>query len=178
MCRHRDARGSAVWRGDGRDHDGHLSARPDPHRHGDENRRRPRGGVRRDPSRRAARPTGIVVERFKTGTPPRIDGRSVDFSRAERQESEIEQFDYSWSHFWPRPRRVNEVTRHPAQLPCWITFLGRGGQRNHSDEHCRVRDVRRRDLVARSAVLPVGRRQDREVSGRRAAPAVSRARGP
>src|SRR6185436_240915 len=71
---------------------------------------------------------GLVVERFKTGTPPRIDGRSVDFSRVERQESEIEQFDYSWSHFWPTPRRASGVTRHPAQLPCWITFLGEAGK--------------------------------------------------
>src|SRR4051812_8316212 len=72
---------------------------------------------------------GLVVERFKTGTPPRIDGRSVDFSKTERQESEIEQFDYSWSHFWPATRRVNGETRHPAQLPCWITFLGEPGKR-------------------------------------------------
>src|SRR4030081_2085783 len=49
---------------------------------------------------------GLTVARFKTGTPPRIDGRSVDFSRLEHQESEIEQFDYSWSHFW-RSRRRN-----------------------------------------------------------------------
>src|SRR5215470_7191098 len=35
---------------------------------------------------------GLVVERFKTGTPPRIDGRSVDFGRLERQDSEIESF--------------------------------------------------------------------------------------
>jgi tRNA uridine 5-carboxymethylaminomethyl modification enzyme len=48
---------------------------------------------------------GLSVARFKTGTPPRIDGRSVDFSLVEIQESEIEQFDYSWSHFWPRKRR-------------------------------------------------------------------------
>ena len=71
---------------------------------------------------------GLTVERFKTGTPPRIDGRSVDFSQLERQESEIEQFDYSWSHFWPtaRAQDVSGVrsTRHPAQLPCWITFAG------------------------------------------------------
>src|SRR5439155_2116617 len=33
---------------------------------------------------------GLVVERFKTGTPPRIDGRSVDYSSLERQDSEIE----------------------------------------------------------------------------------------
>src|SRR6476661_3010054 len=45
---------------------------------------------------------GLTVARFKTGTPPRIDGRSVDFSQMERQESELDQFDYSWSHFWCR----------------------------------------------------------------------------
>ena len=67
---------------------------------------------------------GLQVARFKTGTPPRIDGRSADLSRLERQESEIELFDYSWSHFWPSPRRNGGVTRHPAQLPCWITFAG------------------------------------------------------
>lgn len=71
---------------------------------------------------------GLVVERFKTGTPPRIDGRSVDYSRVERQESEIEQFDYSWSHFWPAPRREGDLTRHPRQLPCWITWLGERGK--------------------------------------------------
>src|SRR3954462_10038381 len=47
---------------------------------------------------------GLTVARFKTGTPPRIDGRSVDFAVLERQESEIEQFDYSWSHFWKSKR--------------------------------------------------------------------------
>jgi tRNA uridine 5-carboxymethylaminomethyl modification enzyme len=72
---------------------------------------------------------GLVVERFKTGTPPRIDGRSVDFSHLEIQESEIEAFDFSWSHFWPSPRRAGDVTRHPEQMPCWITFLGAEGKR-------------------------------------------------
>ena len=66
---------------------------------------------------------GLTVERFKTGTPPRIDGRSVDFSKLARQDSEIEQFDYSWSHFWTTPRRSGGATRHPDQLPCWITHL-------------------------------------------------------
>jgi tRNA uridine 5-carboxymethylaminomethyl modification enzyme len=64
---------------------------------------------------------GLEVARFKTGTPPRIDGRSVDLSRLQRQDSEIEQFDYSWSHFWNSPRRDGGRTRHPEQLPCWIT---------------------------------------------------------
>src|SRR6185436_10846252 len=58
-----------------------------------------------------------------------IDGRSVDFSSLERQDSEIEAFDFSWSHFWPSPRRVDGTTRHPEQIPCWITFLGEAGKR-------------------------------------------------
>lgn len=71
---------------------------------------------------------GLTVGRFKTGTPPRIDGRSVDYSRLVRQESEIEDFDYSWSHFWPDPRRTDVRIRHPAQLPCWITYLESEGK--------------------------------------------------
>ena len=73
---------------------------------------------------------GLTVARFKTGTPPRIDGRSVRFDRLEVQNSEIEQFDYSWSHFWGGPRRVDSATtRHPPQLPCWITYLEAEGKR-------------------------------------------------
>jgi len=71
---------------------------------------------------------GLVVERFKTGTPPRIDGRSVDFEKTARQNSEVEDFDYSWSHFWSEPRRTADRTRHPEQLPCWITYLGESGK--------------------------------------------------
>lgn len=72
---------------------------------------------------------GLTVERFKTGTPPRIDGRSVDYSQLVRQDSEIDQFDYSWSHFWATPRRTSDKTRHPDQMPCWITHLeGRAKQ--------------------------------------------------
>ena len=72
---------------------------------------------------------GLTVARFKTGTPPRIDGRSVDFSLLEIQESEIEQFNYSWSHFWQTKRREESVTRHPVQMPCWITYLEADGKR-------------------------------------------------
>jgi tRNA uridine 5-carboxymethylaminomethyl modification enzyme len=72
---------------------------------------------------------GLTVARFKTGTPPRIDGRSVDYSALEIQESEIEQFDYSWSHFWQSKRRQGSGTRHPTQMPCWITYLEADGKR-------------------------------------------------
>lgn len=67
---------------------------------------------------------GLETARFRTGTPPRIDGRSVNFSALEVQDSEIEDFDFSWSAFWPTPRRTGERTRHPQQLPCYITYVG------------------------------------------------------
>lgn len=71
---------------------------------------------------------GLTTERFKTGTPPRIDGRSVDFSRFSRQDSELEQFDYSWSHFWTAPRvDAHGKARNPAQLPCWVGWLEENG---------------------------------------------------
>ncbi|MEO8578712.1 MAG: tRNA uridine-5-carboxymethylaminomethyl(34) synthesis enzyme MnmG [Gemmatimonadales bacterium] len=80
---------------------------------------------------------GLTVARFKTGTPPRIDGRSVDYSVLEIQESEIEQFDYSWSHFWPEKRRAGFATRHPDQMPCWITFLEAEGKKIIKDNIAR-----------------------------------------
>jgi tRNA uridine 5-carboxymethylaminomethyl modification enzyme len=67
---------------------------------------------------------GLSPARFKTGTPPRVDGRSVDYDKLQRQESEIDAFDFSWSHFWPAPRTADGRHRHPEQLPCWITFAG------------------------------------------------------
>src|SRR5260221_5988562 len=71
----------------------------------------------------------LHVERFKTGTPPRIDGRSVNWSGLDRQESEIEAFDFTWSHFWDEPRvRADGATRHPAQMPCLIAFLDAQGK--------------------------------------------------
>lgn len=70
---------------------------------------------------------GLTTARFKTGTPPRIDGRSVRLDALPQQESEIDRFDYSWSHFWRTPRRDGELTRHPAQLPCYLTHLEANG---------------------------------------------------
>ena len=70
---------------------------------------------------------GLTVARFKTGTPPRIDGRSVELGRLERQESELEQFGYSWSHFWRRlahdSSRLSDRPSPLPQQPCYITFL-------------------------------------------------------
>ena len=65
---------------------------------------------------------GLVAGRFKTGTPPRIDGRSVDFARLTRQESELADFGYWWSHFAPPDARPLD------QLPCWLTYLEDAGK--------------------------------------------------
>ena len=57
---------------------------------------------------------GLTVDRFKTGTPPRIDGRSVDFSELERQDGDVGGFGFSF--FDPGER--------PEQRPCWVTWAG------------------------------------------------------
>ncbi|WP_341237048.1 tRNA uridine-5-carboxymethylaminomethyl(34) synthesis enzyme MnmG [uncultured Limnobacter sp.] len=51
--------------------------------------------------------------RLKTGTPPRIDGRSIDFSVMQEQPGDLDPvpvFSY-----------LGNTAMHPRQLPCWIT---------------------------------------------------------
>lgn len=58
--------------------------------------------------------------RLKTGTPPRIDGRSIDFSQCDEQpgdgmpggvnEGEVPVFSF-----------MGNAAMHPKQMPCWIT---------------------------------------------------------
>ena len=59
------------------------------------------------------RKIGINLIRFKTGTPARINKKSVDFSKMEVQEgdSEIEMFSFE-----------NERRKDPNQLPCYLTY--------------------------------------------------------
>jgi tRNA uridine 5-carboxymethylaminomethyl modification enzyme len=71
---------------------------------------------------------GLTVARFKTGTPPRIDGRTVDYTTLERQESELDQFGYRWSHFWGNGGQAAPIPAQLPQQPCWITYLGEPGK--------------------------------------------------
>jgi tRNA uridine 5-carboxymethylaminomethyl modification enzyme len=57
---------------------------------------------------------GLRTERFKTGTPPRIDGRTVDFSKLSRQDGDAKPYWFSF----------HERAEHPAQVPCWLTWAG------------------------------------------------------
>lgn len=54
----------------------------------------------------------FVIDRLKTGTPPRIDGRSLDYSVMAEQPGDD-----------PRPVMsfLGNVADHPAQVSCWIT---------------------------------------------------------
>ena len=57
---------------------------------------------------------GVTVRRFKTGTPPRIDGRSVDFAKTKRQIGDPVPFWFS--HY--------QRTQKPEQRPCFLTHTG------------------------------------------------------
>jgi len=56
---------------------------------------------------------GFSTDRMKTGTPARIDGRSVDFSLMEEQKGEDDFHKFSYLDFKPRTLK---------QLSCWITY--------------------------------------------------------
>lgn len=57
---------------------------------------------------------GIELYRFKTGTPARIDGNTVDFSRMEIQEGDERIVPFSFLN------RMEDITRE--QIPCWLTY--------------------------------------------------------
>jgi tRNA uridine 5-carboxymethylaminomethyl modification enzyme len=54
----------------------------------------------------------LPVGRLKTGTPPRIDGRSIDFSVMQVQPGDEPPPVFSF---------MGTADMHPRQLPCWIT---------------------------------------------------------
>ena len=73
---------------------------------------------------------GFEVERFKTGTPCRLSGRSLDFSKCERQagDSPIPKFSFLADTL---TREVDDIFTlnpwgnpefHVEQMPCWITY--------------------------------------------------------
>ncbi len=57
---------------------------------------------------------GLPMRRFKTGTPCRVDAKSLDFSKMERQDGDPEITPFSFEN---RPEALSR-----EQLPCWLTY--------------------------------------------------------
>jgi tRNA uridine 5-carboxymethylaminomethyl modification enzyme len=65
------------------------------------------------------RELALPVGRLKTGTPPRIDGRTIDYSVMQEQHGDDPVPVFSF---------MGSAKQHPRQLPCWITETN---QRTH-----------------------------------------------
>src|SRR5574340_414432 len=61
---------------------------------------------------RRLRELGLPAGRLKTGTPPRIDGRTLDYSAMTEQPGDDPAPAFSF---------LGSPAQHPRQLPCWIT---------------------------------------------------------
>lgn len=59
---------------------------------------------------------GIKMYRFKTGTPARVDARSIDFSKMEEQRGDVPVVPFS---FTTDPKSVQK-----EQISCWLTYTG------------------------------------------------------
>ena len=58
------------------------------------------------------RELALPAGRLKTGTPPRLDGKTINFSRLEEQHSDDPLPVFSF---------FGSAAQHPRQLPCWVT---------------------------------------------------------
>ncbi len=79
------------------------------------------------------RDLGFEIGRFKTGTPCRLNGRSIDFDRCERQEGDCppQPFTFNPEDLGGRAGDVFDLNRfangvfHVEQIACWITHTTR-----------------------------------------------------
>ncbi len=96
-------------------------------------RRNEKGGRMGDPLSTISdslRELGFTLERFKTGTPCRLNGRSLDLSQCERQDGDSPPplFSYLADTISNNPDDLftlnpwNTEGFHVEQLPCWITW--------------------------------------------------------
>jgi tRNA uridine 5-carboxymethylaminomethyl modification enzyme len=82
-------------------------------------------GEQQIPAGRSGEPAAILLGeslkqlglrgcRLKTGTPPRLDGRSIDWSRFQAQPGDADPTPFSF--------RTRRVAHHDSQVPCYIAF--------------------------------------------------------
>ena len=60
---------------------------------------------------------GITVYRFKTGTPARVDGRTIDYSKMEEQKGDIPIVPFSFE--------TDPASIQKPQVSCWLTHTGK-----------------------------------------------------
>ena len=112
------------------------------------------------------RELNLPVGRLKTGTPPRIDGRSLDYSVMTEQPGDDPAPVFSF---------LGSVQQHPRQVSCWITANQRTDARHHSRRAGSFAALHRRDRGCRAALLPFHRRQDHALCRQGLAPDFRRA---
>ena len=121
-----------------------------------------RGGRMGDPVTTISdslRELGFEVERFKTGTPCRLNGRSLDLTRCERQDGDSPPPLFSFL--------AHTISKHPddlftlnswkdkgfhvEQLPCWITWT-------NPDTHLQIRENLDKSPLFSGAIEGIGPR--------------------
>ncbi|MCF2625161.1 tRNA uridine-5-carboxymethylaminomethyl(34) synthesis enzyme MnmG [Fusobacterium perfoetens] len=87
---------------------------------------------------------GIKLGRFKTGTPPRIDARTIDYSKTEEQPGDTQILKFS-------NRTSDEEVRTRKQIPCHILFTNK-------NVHEIIRSNRERSPLFNGTIQGVGPR--------------------
>jgi tRNA uridine 5-carboxymethylaminomethyl modification enzyme len=93
--------------------------------------------------------------RLKTGTPPRIDGRTIDFSKCEEQPGDLDPV--------PVFSFMGNAAMHPRQVPCWITHTNERTHEIIRSGFDRSPMFTGEDRRRGPALLPERRRQDQPV---------------
>ncbi len=103
----------------------------------------PNGSQRSVPFTDSLRELGIALRRFKTGTPARMDGRTVDYSRMSMQPGDVPVIPFSYS--------TDPASVQKEQVPCYLTYT-------NEETHRILRDNLHRSPLYAGVIEGVGPR--------------------